>query len=142
MSVERLPSSSHECYILTGTAVHHSMLYQLCMQCVIKVLMRLLPAATMHTSQLQETTGEQDARLTHGTSGGEIRWLPITADTSITCSLCKKWTFMYLLQLTRYADPVHMAICAHHYYICDEQSLRFQSLLEHWYFVNITNLGI
>ena len=110
MSVERLPSSSHECYILTGTAVHHSMLYQLCMQCVIKVLMRLLPAATMHTSHLQETTGEQDARLTHGTSGGEIRWLPITADAKHHMFTVQEMDFvMYLLQLTRYADPVHMA---------------------------------
>ena len=75
--------------------------------------------------------------------GSEIRQLPITADTRHQTFTVQEMDFvMYLLQLARYAVHVYMAICAPYHYICDRQSLRFPSLLEQWYFVNITNLDI
>ena len=124
MSVERLPSSSHECYILTGTAVHHSMLYQLHKHCVIKVLMRLLPATTVHTSHLrkrQQGSKVHDKNTQH-LRGSEIRRLPITADTRHQTFTVQEMDFvMYLLQLARYVVHVYMAICAHYHYICNGQ---------------------
>ena len=75
--------------------------------------------------------------------GSEIRQLPITADTRHqTFMTVQEMDFMYLLPLARYAVHVYMAICAPYHYICDRQSLRFQLLLEQWYFVNTTNLDI
>ncbi len=137
MSVGPLPSSSHECDILTETAMHRSMLYQVRKHCITKVLMRLLPAATVHTSHLQETTGQQDARLTHSTSGGvRSDGFPSQPTQGIKTFTVQEMDFiMYLLQLARYAVHVHMAICAHYHYICIGQSVRFQSLLEQWYLV-------
>ena len=116
--------------ILTGTAVHRSMLYQLRKHCIIKVLMRLLPAAAVHTSC---TLGRNNraARcmiITQYLRGSEIRWRPITATTRHENVQCAGNGLVMSLQFARYAvhgPHGHMAICAHYHYICDGRSLRF-----------------
>ena len=78
------------CMYYSICCMHYSIC---CMHYSIKVLMRLLPTATMHTSHLPETTGRQDAWFTHSASGG-VRWHGIMANTKgiKTFRVYRKWT--------------------------------------------------